>query len=67
MVSGSVTALSLRSFRSRWYSGEFWMMMPAAERNRSTASGGRTKEVGCSFRYSCSVLSFKAVNETSIV
>ena len=42
--------LAPTSFSRRWNSGESMMIVPAAARRRSTASGGSTNVVGCRFR-----------------
>ena len=47
---GAVTILAPTSFSSRWKSGDAMMAFPAAARRRSTASSGRLKDVGSSFR-----------------
>jgi hypothetical protein len=47
---GFLTMRSPMSFRYRWKSGESSMMVPAAARRRSTASGESTNEVGSSLR-----------------
>ena len=47
IAGGAATILVPTSLSNRWNSGESLMMVPAAARRRSTASGGSTKEVGC--------------------
>jgi hypothetical protein len=46
-IDWSVTTFAPTSFSKRWNSGEAMMIVPAAARSRSTASGGRTNDVGC--------------------
>jgi hypothetical protein len=50
LPTGWVTILAPASLSSRLNSGESRMIVTAAARRRSTASGGRTNDVGRSFR-----------------
>jgi hypothetical protein len=47
---GCAKTLAPASFRRRWNSGDAMMIVPAAARRRSTASAGKTNDVGCWFR-----------------
>jgi len=65
-AEASGTIFAPKSLSRRWNSGDAMMIVPAAARRRSTASGGRTNDVGCSFRYARSFGSGNAANDTSM-